>query len=448
MWFTILGNSHINCFARTAINGVVLTQCDSGLNPDGITTFNLSEINQSFLNNDPNLSVSYYENSTQDQNNIPLGNEFTNTTNPQQIIVRITDNTSGCYSLNDLTLSVNVMPGQSITPLEKCDNLGQENGFNIFDLTQATIIITPTQSISYYTTLNNALLEQNEISNTTSYPNTLAYNDIIFVRIEESNICSGISELELIVNKLPNIDVDSDGNDYVCSNLPNEFITINAAIINDSSDNYLYKWFLDGTAINRNTYNIQVNQAGIYTVEVSSSKQCIKTRTIEVKTSSDATIDTIVIKDGDLENKTVTVNLINSVGNYEYSIDLPNGPFQASNFFENVASGIHTVYINDINGCGLTTRTIAVIGFPKFFTPNGDGFNDFWKVAGVDVIFNTATKIYIFDRFGKFIKEVATRDTEGWDGTLNGKQLPSDDYWFVTYLEDGRVVKGHFALKR
>jgi len=96
----------------------------------------------------------------------------------------------------------------------------------------------------------------------------------------------------------------------------------------------------------------------------------------------------------------------------------------------------------------LVERTIAVIGFPAFFTPNGDGYNDFWLIKGVDKVFNTNSKVFIFDRFGKLVKEIAARDSKGWDGNYRGTPLSSDDYWFMVYLEDGRILKGHFALKR
>jgi gliding motility-associated-like protein len=39
----------------------------------------------------------------------------------------------------------------------------------------------------------------------------------------------------------------------------------------------------------------------------------------------------------------------------------------------------------------------------------------------------------------------------GWDGTLRGQTLPSDDYWFtITYEEDKveKEFKAHFAMKR
>ena len=115
--------------------------------------------------------------------------------------------------------------------------------------------------------------------------------------------------------------------------------------------------------------------------------------------------------------------------------------------FENVGAGIHDIYIIDKNGCGTITKKIAVIGVPKFFTPNGDGYNDFWNVKGVSAIFNSKSNIYIFDRYGKLLKQILT-SSQGWDGTINGSPMPADDYWFTIKLEDGREAKGHFTLKR
>jgi len=144
---------------------------------------------------------------------------------------------------------------------------------------------------------------------------------------------------------------------------------------------------------------------------------------------------------------TVTVN-VSGLGDYEYSLDEASGYFQDSNIFTNVPAGIHDVYINDKNGCGVVSQTIAVVGVPKFFTPNSDGYNDYWSVKGVNASFNTNSIIYIFDRYGKLLKQWVPSYSEGWDGTFNGTPLPSDDYWYTIKLEDGREAKGHFSLKR
>jgi gliding motility-associated-like protein len=56
------------------------------------------------------------------------------------------------------------------------------------------------------------------------------------------------------------------------------------------------------------------------------------------------------------------------------------------------------------------------VAFPSF-TPNGDGYNDYWNVKGLSANFNGNSIIYIFNRFGKLLKQIIPTD-QGWDGTL------------------------------
>jgi len=86
-----------------------------------------------------------------------------------------------------------------------------------------------------------------------------------------------------------------------------------------------------------------------------------------------------------------------------------------------------------------------VFGYPKFLTPNGDGYNDTWQLDGIN--FQPATLIYIYDRFGKLLVKLDPT-SDGWDGRYRGRMMPDGDYWFNVKLEDGRLFKGHFSLLR
>ncbi|RZJ64615.1 MAG: T9SS type B sorting domain-containing protein, partial [Flavobacterium sp.] len=104
------------------------------------------------------------------------------------------------------------------------------------------------------------------------------------------------------------------------------------------------------------------------------------------------------------------------------------------------------------NSCGsITIIDVRTVDYPKFFTPNGDGYHDTWNITGMGDE-DTATSVSIFDRFGKLVKQISTsNESDGWDGTMNGSQLPADDYWFtIEYSEDGvtKEFKSHFSLKR
>lgn len=150
------------------------------------------------------------------------------------------------------------------------------------------------------------------------------------------------------------------------------------------------------------------------------------------------------------DNQTIIVNAVPTAGdtsNFLYSID-GNSP-QVSNTFTNVSSGIHEISVTDINGCGSTSPiTFQLINAPKFFTPNGDGFNDTWNVTELPNQDNL--KLYIYDRYGKLLKQLFPQGA-GWDGTFNGHPLPADDYWFyISYVESGvaKEHRFHFSLKR
>ncbi|KAB1154835.1 T9SS type B sorting domain-containing protein [Flavobacterium luteum] len=423
------------------------SQCDFGLNPDGLSLFDLNDYNSAFAGSDPNLSVTYFKNKTQEQNNTPLVNIFNNTSNPETIIGRITNAVTGCYSLSDLTLNVNLAPSQNIKPLDQCDILNQENGFATFNLDDATLVVTPTQIKSFYSTQSDALLKQNNIPNPTNYTIPFAYNSSVFIRIDDAGNCTSVSEVQLIVNKLPKIETLSDEKNIVCSNIPNRFITINAGKLETSSANFNYTWYRDGIDIKQSTYAIKVNREGTYTVDVANRFGCFKTRTITVTSSEIASITDVKVSDF-TESNTVEVLLKEDLkGDYVFSL-YKSDDFQTSNIFTDVPAGVYELYVKDLNGCGVFgPKIISVLGAPKFFTPNNDGVNDLWYLKGVGSNFSRKSFIQIFNREGKLLYEMNARD-KGWDGTYNSNPSPSDDYWYVITLENNKTIKGHFSLKR
>ncbi|HSN48726.1 MAG TPA: T9SS type B sorting domain-containing protein [Flavobacterium sp.] len=153
------------------------------------------------------------------------------------------------------------------------------------------------------------------------------------------------------------------------------------------------------------------------------------------------------VTDAFSKNQIVTVTAT-AAGNYLYQLD--SSSFQTSPIFENVSSGLHSITVVDANGCStpITDNNVLVIGYPKFFTPNGDTYNDTWNIVGLKDQLNS--RIYIFDRYGKLLKDISPNGS-GWDGNYTGKPMPATDYWFtVEYSEQGvsKIFKSHFSLKR
>jgi len=152
------------------------------------------------------------------------------------------------------------------------------------------------------------------------------------------------------------------------------------------------------------------------------------------------------VTDAFAKNQIITVT--DPVGlNYLYQLD--DGPIQVSTVFENVSLGTHSITVKHVNGCSeFTNDNVLVINYPKFFTPNDDGYNDTWNVFTLQDQLNS--KILIFDRYGKFLKQIFPNST-GWDGTYIGQPMPANDYWFsIEYIEQDVVknFKSHFSLKR
>lgn len=132
------------------------------------------------------------------------------------------------------------------------------------------------------------------------------------------------------------------------------------------------------------------------------------------------------------------------VSDYEFSID--GIYYQDNPEFLNVAAGTYTAYARDKNGCGVSNPFLFyILDYPRYFTPNGDGFNDTWTIKNLNML--PQATIHIFDRYGKLLKQFNSNNLN-WNGILNGRLLPADDYWFNLIFVDGKNIKGHFSLKR
>ena len=417
--------------------------CDD--NQDGLFPFDTSNVQSTILGtqNPANVTVTYF-----DENNNPLASPLPNPfLTPSQTIRIVVTNTTTlavngpCFDETTLTFVVDILPITNPVPnFSSCDFDGLEDGQFTFDTSaiEATLLNGQTGMVVTYTDGNG-----NALSSPLPNPFSTASQTITAVVINPANTtCTATRTFDFIVYPLPQLE---DGfTEIICFGV--DSITFDAGLLLGNQSDFDYQWFKnDELLIGETNYELTVNQNGFYTVLVTSQFGCEQTRTIEIVYSQPATIEDVLVVDL-IESNTVTI-LVSGSGNYVFSLDSPTGLFQTSNIFENVIAGIYTVYVKDLFGCGVSTLEIPVLGAPKFFTPNGDGFNDTWHVRGVNEKYYANSIIYIFDRFGKLIKQIDPK-SNGWDGTFNGSALPSTDYWYSIDFEDGRSIKGHFALKR
>ncbi len=432
----------IEVLENPVANNLSIVQCDEDGNPNGLTTYDLTDYTDEITGGAADRTVSFYKLRAEldtGQNEIEA-DAFNNNVSPQTLFALVTNTQTSCNSIAEITLETSLTASND-SALTVCDDDGTEDGFYSFDLTDAKndilLGLPAGLDVDYYETYDDALTEDNPLP--TIYTNTVPNSQTIFARVENANACFGISSIELTVFKLPQLVVQEDI--FYCLNTFPQTITIDGGIIDDNPNNYVYDWSNGET-----TPSIEVNIPGVYSVIVTSTDGCIKNRTVNVLPSNIATFTNIEITDA-TSNNTISV-FVSGEGTYQFALDDPSGPYQDSSVFENVNIGFHTVYVRDIkNDCGIVEEFVSVIGFPKYFTPNGDGFNQYWQVQGISEEFQAGTKILIFDRYGKLIKELNPLG-QGWDGTFNGSPMPTSDYWFVVNLQDGRTFKGHFTLKR
>lgn len=438
------GEVVIEYFPEIIVSDATLTECDQ--NQDAITLYDLYDAQASITIGDNSLLVTNYflsqANATQNLNPITNPNSFQNST-PNQIVFARVESRGGCFKIARLQLAISTNT-LTIAPQNVCDD-APTDGFTDFDLNQITASFQnqiPTGAIAtYYETEDDAFNTVNALSS--PYRNVTQDSQSIFVKVTSNDQCFAIAAVQLNVLYTPTLAADQTV--YYCTASFPETIRIFGGVLDDSPSNYYYEWLYNGTSTAVNTSFYDLNETGIYTVIVTDPNGCSATRTITVLASNTAIFENILIQEGS-SNNTVTV-IVSGQGLYEYAMDEVNGFYQESNVFTNVLPGFHTVYVRDRNRCGIAEQLISVLGFPKYFTPNGDTYHETWKVYGVNAQFNQGIDIKIFNRYGKLLAK-QNHLSAGWDGTLKGKPLPSDDYWYVVTLPDGRVYRGHFALVR
>jgi len=201
----------------------------------------------------------------------------------------------------------------------------------------------------------------------------------------------------------------------------------------------------------------EYNEAGTYRLELyniitefGASIECPVVKEFEVVYSEEPIIQDVLVS---RQTNGLRIEIrVESSGNFEYSLTNEISGYQDSPIFYNVPPGERKVYVRDKNGCGITQRLVekelSADDFPAFFTPNGDGNNDYWQYkknegsAELNIEY-----IQIYDRYGNFLAQVNPL-SKGWSGTYQGRELPESDYWFKAISFSQKEIKGHFTLKR
>jgi len=291
-------------------------------------------------------------------------------------------------------------------------------------------------------------------------------NQLIFVRVVNNQTFCVYDDLsfQIIINPLPS---------YAPLNLPQVACLNNLPLtiqVEDPLTAYNYSWVENQTGTEISTaQSVDVRVGGTYTLTVIDKVHlCERVEQFEVIESEAAMItdDNITVIDdtsgGSGNNFSITIDPTGlGIGDYEYGLLNELGDFvrnyQDEFIFDQLTGGFYTLLIRDKNRCDINgipaSIEVPVVEFPKFFTPNGDGINDIWTIKGANIKYYPSSEIYIYNRFGKLVAKVNLAE-KGWDGTYNGKRLPSNDYWvsikLVPFDTSKKIIlkTGNFSLLR
>ncbi|WP_346985567.1 T9SS type B sorting domain-containing protein [Chryseobacterium sp. POE27] len=265
-----------------------------------------------------------------------------------------------------------------------------------------------------------------DLGNIISSPSNYTMNvgsTVIHVKIGTADGCFTVVRLSLTLNPKPNF------------SLPEKIDFCKGKTVTlDAGNGYSsYLWSTGAT-----TQTTTVSAPGNYSVTVTNSFGCQNTDNVEVSYTILPEITAI-----NVNNSSATV-ILSATGNFEYSLD--NFTWQNSNIFTNLNIGEYIVYVRTKEGCIIGQKPFVIFNIPNAFTPNGDGYNDKWKISGLENY--PGTEVNVYDRRGlPVFKEVITKKPLEWDGKLNGSQVPTGNYWYTIKVSDGRVYTGWLMVK-
>ena len=435
------------------------------------TIYDLTIREDQITGGDTSIDLTYFESQTDLDNNNPIVNPiaYNNSILDRTILVLATG-ANMCTSEVNLELKTIIYDDLNLNPdpLEECEI--DNDGFDNFDLRRSEVTIlnglnAADFTFSYYEDMNDAEVGNTSfIQDPSNFENSQINTQTLYVRVEPmANECFQIATIQIIVNQVPEIQIEDEY--VICLEADNSVVPPIGNVLLEpvpidtqlSTLTYSFQWYTGNEA---NPLNIIAGATDAtfsptapenYTVIATNlNTGCTIPATTTVIGSYPPESITAEVTTGAFSNNDIIEVSVVGNGTYEFSLD--NEAWQSSPTFENVRGGEHVVSVRDIYNCNeLISGSIIIIDYPKFFTPNNDGVNDTWQIYGIAN--QRDAKIYIFDRYGKLLKQLTPNEV-GWDGTFNGTRLPTSDYWFTIEYNDPnkdnirKLFKAHFTLKR
>ena len=411
----------------------------------------------------------------------------------QILHVRVENNTTSCFNVDNIAevvVKISQIPeaNPDVLPFVQCADEVSEQNIATFNLREkdfeVSLVNNPVgTTVAYYRTIedynNDSPMTEEEI---VAFRNAVNPQEMFAAVIDEENGCgkSSVVSFVLQVKELPVLDNNRafDGEKVVCvdkNGLVQQVTLIGEDIGAQDGNIYLYDWTPDNIDGDNDGFEdaifnvtelrgLQDFKLNITRLGANGEPDCMNNINpltteeykITLRPSAAPVIVNYQVEETSFSGSyTITAIPVIEIGeSQDYIYALNNGSYQDSPVFTNVSPGDHVITVRNKNGCQPEVKSdlIQILGYPKYFTPNGDGIHDTWTLINIED--QPTALIYIFDRSGKLLKQLIPGG-EGWDGTFNGKLMSSNEYWFrVEFNEPGspgmsrRVFTGSFSLIR
>lgn len=300
-------------------------------------------------------------------------------------------------------------------------------GIGSFDLlsTKASLTTETNATVTFFETLQDAEMNQNPITNTSSYPNEVPDHDIIFARISVPNKCTVYATLDLYVRENVYSDTLGEGPYYVCGGTILEL---------DAGEGFSsYEW----SPTNETTQKIKVNTPGEYCVKLTSTEGCSFVQCVLVKEAN------LLEFEVEITSNHLVVHVTSGNAPFEYSLD--GITWQNENQFPYSKGDTITIFVREKSkqGC-VASKTIHIPFIPNAITPNGDRINDFWDLSTLS-FYSGTIKVKLFDQYGTLVKELTIND--GKNLANIEIKLPTGSYWYLIEIPNFALLKGWLLVK-
>ncbi len=329
----------------------------------------------------------------------------------------------------EITQPMELVAGVVETTPETC--MGDADGSMMLEVTGGTA--------PYYTSVNSAD-DADFAQNDSLFFDNLQGGETYVVFVRDANGCQTnvIAEIGIGIDIVAEPVVE-----YGCEGIfPNSTATVNIEDDSQLSD-LLFSLDVDDIQMATNQRTFGDLPAGEHTVYIYHANGCVTFVEFEIEAYEPLTLE--AVKSGPDE---VTAVATGGFGGYEYFFQ-GESYGEVNTFNVNVDSNIN-IMVRDQNGCEATLvmpfNFEGMPEMPNFFTPDGDNLNDYWYPENREYF--PFIDVIIYDRYGRVVARLD--QVKKWDGTYEGKPLPTGDYWYVVNANDNEKQQfvGHFTLYR